>query len=55
MLSDQLIEEFRVLMREQYNIELSISDARRLGEWLVQYYKTLIDADAFSKEYEQKL
>jgi hypothetical protein len=55
MLSDELIRELREIFREDYGLDISEADARKLAEWLARYFDALIDAARPSCIPEQKL
>lgn len=42
MLSKQAIEEFRIIYRNQYGMELSIADATKQANSLIRLYKAVL-------------
>jgi hypothetical protein len=42
MLSEQAIEEFRAIYRNQYGIELPLSEATKQANNLIRLYKTIL-------------
>jgi len=42
MLSEQAIEEFRAIYRNQYGIELPLSEATKQASNLIRLYKTIL-------------
>jgi hypothetical protein len=42
MLSEQAIEEFRTIYRNQYGMELSFADATKQASNLIRLYKTVL-------------
>ena len=42
MLSEQAIEEFRAIYRNQYGIELPLSEATKQASNLIRLYKTVL-------------
>ena len=44
MLSDQLVQELREILREEYQVDMSDSDAAKAAHWLVAYFDALAEA-----------
>ena len=42
MLSEQAIEEFKVIYRNQYGIELSLAEATKQANSLIRLYKAVL-------------
>ncbi|MBT3877824.1 MAG: hypothetical protein HOF76_02065 [Candidatus Scalindua sp.] len=42
MLSEQAIEEFKVIYRNQYGIELSLAEATKQANCLIRLYKAVL-------------
>lgn len=43
MVSDKLIKELQVIVKEEREMEMTFEEAKRAGETLVNYFQLLID------------
>ena len=49
-ISDESVQEFKVIFRKEYNKELTDEEARECGENLLRVYKALLDMDRKQKK-----
>ncbi len=55
MLSEQAVEEFRTIYRNQYGIELSFADATKQANNLIRLYKTVLPPLKYESSQNGKL
>lgn len=54
MVSKQLLEELRMIIKEDYGVELQPQDLSEVGNSLVEYFELLIKIDQKTKDLEVK-
>ncbi len=50
MLSKKLIEELQLILKEEFNIDMTYKETSKFGTWLRDFYKTLVKLDRNTKK-----